>query len=203
MKDEFCMTCTAVITPVLSTRRETIAFRGECFEIDAKAANCPACGESFLTAESHDANLAALQQAYREAHSLVSPDEIKAIRQKYGLSQAKFAKVLGLGAKTITRYENGYIPDEAYSNLIQFSADPNNMMEHIQRRENHLELSKAEVNDLLACIKRLIPEDANQCITVEKNNWYVVRDGLNASKEKETGKPTWRKGMQKICPRNH
>lgn len=36
------------------------------------------------------------------------PEEIKKIREQYGLSQRSFAKLLNWGDKTICRYENGF-----------------------------------------------------------------------------------------------
>lgn len=56
---------------------------------------------------------------YRQRHGLLQPEEIRRIREKYGLSQVAFAKVLGLGNKTVARYENGSIADMAQNNLIE------------------------------------------------------------------------------------
>lgn len=58
---------------------------------------------------------------------LLTGEEIRAIRESYGLSKRGFAALLGLGDITIHRYETGQQPDEAPSQLIGFTRDPLNM----------------------------------------------------------------------------
>lgn len=60
-----------------------------------------------------------LYNEYRKVKGLLSSEKIKEIRLKLGVSQVIFAKVLGLGDKTIARYENGSIQDMAPNNLIK------------------------------------------------------------------------------------
>lgn len=43
------------------------------------------------------------------AHEL-TPQDIKDIRAKYGLSQRSFARLLGLGEASLARYEKGQKP---------------------------------------------------------------------------------------------
>lgn len=44
---------------------------------------------------------------YRKRHGLLSADEIRAIRQRYALTQASLAGLLRLGANTVSRWESG------------------------------------------------------------------------------------------------
>ena len=44
--------------------------------------------------------------------------QIKEIRKHYGLSQQAFARLLGIGEASITRYEKGIAPTKANANLI-------------------------------------------------------------------------------------
>jgi predicted transcriptional regulator len=55
---------------------------------------------------------------YRKQHDLLTPAEIISIREQYGLATKSFAKILGLGEISITRYENGHVQEEAQNNLI-------------------------------------------------------------------------------------
>ena len=57
----------------------------------------------------------------------ITPQQIKEIRQRYGLSQQAFARVLGLGEASIVRYENGQKPSRANANLIRAAAIPSFM----------------------------------------------------------------------------
>ena len=51
-----------------------------------------------------------------------SPD-VKAIRVKYGLSQAKFAKMLGISPATLRNWEQGRRKPEGPARVLLFIAD--------------------------------------------------------------------------------
>lgn len=44
---------------------------------------------------------------YRKKHKLLSAEEISAIRERFGLTQANLASLLRLGANTVSRWESG------------------------------------------------------------------------------------------------
>ena len=44
---------------------------------------------------------------YRRRHGLLSADEIRAIRERFYLTQADLALLLRLGANTVSRWESG------------------------------------------------------------------------------------------------
>ena len=50
--------------------------------------------------------------------------QIKEIRKHYGLSQQAFARLLGIGEASITRYEKGIAPTKANANLIRAAMIP-------------------------------------------------------------------------------
>jgi putative zinc finger/helix-turn-helix YgiT family protein len=43
---------------------------------------------------------------YRKRHGLLSTDEIRAIRKRFALTQADLARLLRLGANTVSRWES-------------------------------------------------------------------------------------------------
>lgn len=57
----------------------------------------------------------------------ITAQQIKATREKYGLSQRAFAALLGIGEATIVRYEQGATPTRANANLILAADDPHFM----------------------------------------------------------------------------
>lgn len=59
--------------------------------------------------------------------------EIKETRQRYGMSQRTFARVLGIGEASIVRYESGIEPTRANSNLIRAAANPAFMLDCLER----------------------------------------------------------------------
>lgn len=55
---------------------------------------------------------------------MLQPEEIVAIRKRYGLSQKAFARLLGIGEASIARYEKGDPPSKAMANLIRAAQYP-------------------------------------------------------------------------------
>jgi putative zinc finger/helix-turn-helix YgiT family protein len=68
---------------------------------------CPKCGEVVLRFRDSRRLGEDAIMIYRKRHGLLSADEIRAIRQRYGLTQASLAGLLRLGANTISRWESG------------------------------------------------------------------------------------------------
>ncbi|HEY8364594.1 MAG TPA: type II TA system antitoxin MqsA family protein, partial [Haloplasmataceae bacterium] len=68
-----------------------------------------------------------LYDIYKKEKGLLQSSEIKKIREKYGLNQKEFSRILGLGDITIHRYENGTIQTIANDSLIRFVQNPENM----------------------------------------------------------------------------
>lgn len=63
----------------------------------------------------------------------ITPEEIKGIRGRYGLSQQAFARLLGIGEASMVRYENGQKPSKANANLIRAANHPTFMAECLER----------------------------------------------------------------------
>jgi DNA-binding transcriptional regulator YiaG len=53
-----------------------------------------------------------------EKKGILSSEEIKSIRKRYGFSQRAFAKILNSGEASIARYETGALPEKSLSNMI-------------------------------------------------------------------------------------
>ena len=66
---------------------------------------CPRCREVVLTAEQARRLGEDAIGLYRNKHGLLSADEIRATRQRFGLTQRDMARLLRLGANTISRWE--------------------------------------------------------------------------------------------------
>ena len=56
--------------------------------------------------------------AYRKLHGILSPKEVKALRESFGLSLREFSRFLGFGEQTAYRYEHGDLPDQPHNTLM-------------------------------------------------------------------------------------
>ncbi|MDD3803175.1 MAG: type II toxin-antitoxin system MqsA family antitoxin [bacterium] len=89
---------------------------------------CKKCNSEMSNEEYDSRSLERAFAEYRKRHNILSPAEIKSIREKYKVSQKDFALILGFGEITITRYENGMIPDKPYSERIKMMEDKGNFL---------------------------------------------------------------------------
>lgn len=130
----YCGHCDAEKEVRVEQRQEEYPVKGFPITIDATVCVCTECGQPVWDSELDDENLKKAFRVYRQKNNLLMPEEIKQIRQQYGLSQVDFAKVLGLGDKTIARYENGSIQDEAQNNLILLMRERGNFQRLLERQ---------------------------------------------------------------------
>lgn len=98
---KYCDECKKEVETKIITKRETYDVCGEAIEVDARVLVCAECGEEFYSEELDSATLVRAYNEYRRRHKLLLPEEIKKIREQYGLSQRSFAKLLNWGDKTI------------------------------------------------------------------------------------------------------
>ncbi|NLG57636.1 MAG: type II toxin-antitoxin system MqsA family antitoxin [Clostridiales bacterium] len=166
--------------------------KGEKYDIKAQVAVCDHCGE-----EVYDPDLDPIYQEqafdlYRKAHRLLSPGEITAIREKYGLAIDRFSELIGMGKKTLWRYENGYIPDKVYSNLIRFLENPDNFRNIFEAEKAMLRVDEVEkVKSALTHMNKLERED---CVMVSASLEWLP-DNIIDFPQKDVVS-TWNRGTR-------
>lgn len=103
-----CAECGGVVVP--STASLPFAVRGETVRVDGiEHGLCTECGEVCLSLEAAEALQAKAIRASKAAKGLLSPEEIRELRCSLSLSQAAFEDLLGVGAKTVVRWEKGTV----------------------------------------------------------------------------------------------
>lgn len=132
---KYCEKCGREVETRIITKRESYDVYGEAIEVDAQILVCVECKEEFYSEELDNATSVWAYNEYRRRHKLLFPEEIKRIREQYGLSQRSFAKLLNWGDKTICRYENGSIQDKAHNSLLIFLREPENMRSYLTENE--------------------------------------------------------------------
>jgi HTH-type transcriptional regulator/antitoxin MqsA len=68
---------------------------------------CPKCHEVVLRFQEAKRLHEDATALYRREHGLLSADDLRAIRDRFGLKQADLARLLRLGANTVSRWESG------------------------------------------------------------------------------------------------
>jgi putative zinc finger/helix-turn-helix YgiT family protein len=71
---------------------------------------CSRCGEEVYRPGMMDAVMRRATAKIREEDGLLTPDEVRAVRRKFGLTQPEFERLLGVGANTVVRWERGTVP---------------------------------------------------------------------------------------------
>ncbi len=93
-------------------------FRKEEFLVHVRYFVCEDTGEQFTTTEQDTLQFNELYAQYRIRHGIPFPDEIKAIRQKYGLNYSQMSRLLGFGVNQYAKYEGGEVPSESNGKMI-------------------------------------------------------------------------------------
>lgn len=106
------------------TKEDVIVFRKESFPIIYHYYFCEGSKEEFTDEALDNLNLNQVYNQYRAKYNLPFPDQIKEIREQYGVNQTKMADILGFGVNVYRQYENGEIPSISNGRLIQLAADP-------------------------------------------------------------------------------
>ena len=150
---EYCDACGKEVETKIISRQESFNVCGEDITIEAQVMVCAECGEELFCEELDSATLVNAYNEYRRKHKLLLPDEIKKIREKYGLSQRSFAKLLNWGDKTICRYENGSVQDKAHKSLLLFLREPENMRTYLT--ENEIALDERQKAKLMDTVEKL------------------------------------------------
>lgn len=150
---KYCEECGREVETKVLIKKEAYDVCGEPIEVDAQVLTCAECGEELFCEEFDNATLIHAYNEYRKRHKLLLPEEIKKIREQYGLSQRSFAKLLNWGDKTIYRYENGSIQDKVHNSLLLFLREPENMRKYLT--QNEISLDERKKRKLLSIVDKL------------------------------------------------
>ena len=149
----YCEECGKEVETKIIIKTEHYDVCGDPIEVDAQVLVCADCGEEFFCEELDNATLVNAYNKYRRNHKLLFPEDIKKIREQYGLIQRSFAKLLNWGDNTIYRFENGSIMDKAHNSLLLFLRDPENMKIYLM--ENEITLDERQKARLLKTVEKL------------------------------------------------
>lgn len=135
----FCPDCLSDRDVEYLVRPETIVVRGEPIQVQSRIARCRNCGSEILDTTLGDETLKSANEAYRKRHVLLSSDEIREVRERYGLSHRSLSRLLGWGLVTTQRYEHGALQDEAHDCILrQMRDDPSFVYAQYEKNKDRL-----------------------------------------------------------------
>ena len=146
----FCPICEEEHDVQVLQQEEPVTVRGEKYMAIARYYRCPECGEEFETSDSPFDPLADAYNQYRERHRMLTPDKIRLFRHEYELTQKELSELLGWGAITLSRYENGSLQDLSHDRQLQQAMQPEGLLELIKLNPDSLPEEKR--NRLIAIL---------------------------------------------------
>ena len=132
-KSLLCPECWEEVDATDEIRHHVEQVRGVTVEADIEHYVCPKCGESIGWAPIVDKGLHKLYHAYQEKMGLMLPEEIVALRKKYGFSQRVFAAILDIGVASLQRYERGCLASDSHAQLLSNARDPRFLLKCLER----------------------------------------------------------------------
>lgn len=87
-----------------------ITILGRSVEVEDEFYRCASCGEEVYRPGMMDAVMRRATAKIREEDGLLTPEQVRGVRRKYGLTQPEFERLLGVGANTLVRWERGTVP---------------------------------------------------------------------------------------------
>ena len=152
----------------LQRKSGTHTFRKETYDIVEHYYRCEVTGEEFTTDEIDQINLNQVYNQYRDRYGLPFPDQIKRIREKYGVSASKMSDILGLGANSYRLYEQGEVPSVGNGRLILAADDPEEFKRFLRSSEEII--GERDYQKLTRRVDELIEENRANWLSFARVN---------------------------------
>lgn len=113
---EQCPICGGAATLIREDRQIAIGHRKTL--VPHEFMRCDDCGEEYFLPGQMDSVMRRASEKIRREEGLLTPSEIRTIREKYGLTQVEFERLLGIGPKTVVRWEKGTVFQNAATDAL-------------------------------------------------------------------------------------
>lgn len=169
-KPDLCPVCHEITQIDAVTLRENYPLKKGTVKIGAQVYRCEECGGTFSDAKQEEFNYELAVEVFRREKNLLSPEEIKSIREKYGLSQRQFSALLGWSPATLSSYENNKIQERSHNDVLLFLHSPRNMMRLLEVQRKNMDAKVAA--KLEKHVEELIVEERQQLEIHQLNSHY-------------------------------
>ena len=120
----------------LCHEKQSFEFRKDNFEIVYHFYRCKDTNEEFTTTELDQLNMNQVYNLYRQKYAIPFPDEIKRVRELYGISALRMSKLLGFGDNQYRKYEEGEMPSVSNGKMISALKEPHFFLEILKLAQN-------------------------------------------------------------------
>ena len=118
-KDEIMMCPNGHGTMSITKTDECVKFRGANITYQAIHYTCPECGFKKDMSSQTSETQKAIVDAYRKAVNLLTSEDIREGRKRFGLSQEILARRMNVGIASIKRWEGGLIQTRSMDNALR------------------------------------------------------------------------------------
>ena len=113
---ETCPLCSGALEAVRDAIAIRVGQRSVSVPVDHQ--RCTDCGETYFSPQAADEAQRIAAATVRHEEGLLQPEEIRRIRQNLRLTQSQFEALIGVGPKTVVRWENGYVFQNAATDTL-------------------------------------------------------------------------------------
>ena len=146
-KIDYCFDCDKDVEYIVKEISGTFRVKDKRIKATIYEAHCSVCGARMIVDEVQHKNEMILFEAYKKESGLITAEELKAIRSRYGLSATAFAKILGLGEKNVTRYENGAVQSESVNRFFEMAKSEGAFWELFHKHSRELTQAEREKSE--------------------------------------------------------
>lgn len=98
----------------------TVTYKGQSSTFDMPGWYCHESGEAVFTREDMKVSDAALKELRIKVENLLRPQEVRALREKFGLTQREAGTIIGGGPNAFQKYEQGSVTvSKGISNFLR------------------------------------------------------------------------------------
>lgn len=118
-KTAFCEYCRKDVFYTEKDESMSAELKGETYSYCGKKAICSECHKEIFVNEINDYNLNQLYNEFRNQNNIISLEKIMKIPEKYSIGKRPLSLLLGWGEQTFSRYYDGDMPTQQYSEILQ------------------------------------------------------------------------------------
>ena len=178
-----CPNCEKETTLERIHREEVFDIRGEPVKVEVHLFKCEECGEEFEDPQASYDPIEEAYRIYRSRKGMVQPEEMRAFRRKYGLTQKELGELLGWGGATLSRYENGALQSEAHDQLLKLVMQPENLLQLVSSKPEVFDPEKRK--KISGRLKQEKDADCTILNLVEEHTQFGGGVGKNVLRYKE------------------